>query len=644
MAHGRTVVKQRSEPFVLTNRIVSPMLLTLLKGKACAVLGRSLAVVGYHGCWTGEPHELVAQYRLDGSTVRIPIGVAGHQRWWRNFTTPHPMTLRLAGRDYLVLAHVERNAGAVTVTADLRDPSEAHPREDRPRPMTLARAGIASRPPAPRASAPLWRDRRGPTAVGAVALAAVLGGATAVWSPRGPVTTAQALLVMVASLLAGAGAGWLLRSRWAMLLAPVSYALALELVRVRTDGPLVDRIVLTSPYGIIALALGRGVHGLLAGAPMVLGAAVGAGFSRRRSGALRPPGSWSRVRRLGAVLLSMALLVLTVGIARPPSTAAIVLADGSTRPGSIAELTRIRVGNHSLGLMLRGNRVDSPVLLFLAGGPGGSELGGMRRHGQTLEQDFVVATFDQRGAGSSYDQLEPVSSLTLEHAVDDVVAVTRHLHARFGQERIIIAGQSWGTIPAVLAAQRHPELFRAYVGVGQMVDPLETDTRFYADTLAWARRTDDDSLTDALVSSGPPPYEDVLDYEAALSHEPDVYPYDRSSNDEGVAGFSENLLVREYSLLQQAHALAAFMDVFTVLYPQLQDLDLRREVPSLRVPVFLATGRHEAPGRAGPAAQWFTALDAPLKQRTVFETSGHRPMFEQPAQFHRFMVDVLDRT
>ena len=449
---------------------------------------------------------------------------------------------------------------------------------------------------------------------------------------------------MATGSVAGAGAGWLLRSRWAMLLAPVSYALVLEMVRVRTDGPLVDRIVLTSPYGVLAFVLGRGIHGLLAGAPMVLGAAAGAGLARRRAGAVRAHGTWLRVRRSSAVLLSLALVALGAAVARPAATAPILLADGSTRPGSIAELTRLEVGRHELGLMLRGNSVDSPVLLFLAGGPGGSELGGMRRHGEALEQDFVVATFDQRGAGSSYDQLEPVSSLTLEHAVDDVVAVTRYLHTRFGQEQIVVAGQSWGTIPAVLAAQRHPELFRAYVGVGQMVDPLETDTRFYVDTLAWARSTNDDRLVDALVSSGPPPYDDVLDYEAALSHEPDVYPYDRSSNDEGVAGFSENLLVQEYSLLQQAHALAAFMDVFTVLYPQLQDMDLRRDVPSLGVPVFLAEGRHEAPGRAEPAEQWFTALDAPVKERTVFETSGHRPMFEQPAEFHRFMAGVLDRS
>jgi pimeloyl-ACP methyl ester carboxylesterase len=222
--------------------------------------------------------------------------------------------------------------------------------------------------------------------------------------------------------------------------------------------------------------------------------------------------------------------------------------------------------------------------------------------------------------------------------------VTRYLRERFSQDKIVISGQSWGTIPAVLAAQRHPEMFRAYVGVGQMVDPLETDTIFYNDTLAWARSTNDTNLSAKLIASGPPPYGDVLDYEATLSHEPDVYPYDHSNNSEGVGAMSENLLVREYSLLQQAHVLAAFMDVFTVLYPQLQRMDFRTGVPELDVPGFLAQGRHEAPGRARPAEQWFAALDAPIKELSVFETSGHRPLFEQPAQFHRFMVDVLERT
>src|SRR5215207_8873019 len=45
-----------------------------------------------------------------------------------------------------------------------------------------------------------------------------------------------------------------------------------------------------------------------------------------------------------------------------------------------AELTRVEIGGHDLAMMIRGHSSDNPVLLFLAGGPGGTELGAMRRH------------------------------------------------------------------------------------------------------------------------------------------------------------------------------------------------------------------------------------------------------------------------
>ena len=174
-----------------------------------------------------------------------------------------------------------------------------------------------------------------------------------------------------------------------------------------------------------------------------------------------------------------------------------------------------------------------------------------------------------------------------------------------------------------------------------MVDPRETDGVFYTDTLAWARRTGNTALVDKLTSSGPPPYTDMLDYEPALTNDAQVYPYDHTNNSEGAGGFCENLSVEEYTLLEQAHAFAGFFDVFTVLYPQLQGIDFRKDAARLAVPVYLMEGRFEAPGRLGPAQQWFDLLDAPTKQWITFDTSGHRPLFEQPDLFHQTMTDTV---
>lgn len=52
-------------------------------------------------------------------------------------------------------------------------------------------------------------------------------------------------------------------------------------------------------------------------------------------------------------------------------------------------------------------------------------------------------------------------------------------------------------------------------------------------------------------------------------------------------------------------------------------------------------GAHEARGRAVLAKEWLTRLEAPSKAWFVFEHSGHRPSFEEPAEFVRVMSWVL---
>lgn len=492
-------------------------------------------------------------------------------------------------------------------------------------------------------AAPLWRDRRVGLLV-TVGVAGLWGLTAGWWTPRGPLTSGEALAAMALGLLVGLVGGLALRSRWAMALAPVTFVVVFELARLGLDGPTVDAPH-WSTYGLIALTVGRGFHGLLALAPMVLGGALGAGTARRLRDGVPTDRGRRRATRLArrsvAVAAAALLLVVAAAVARPATTDPIVDGDGQPIPGSIAELTTVDVGGHELGLMLRGHSTEAPVLLFLAGGPGGSERGAMRRHLSSLEEHFVVATWDQRGTGASYAALDPTATLTLERAVDDTIAVTELLADRFDEQQVYVLGQSWGTLLGVLAVQQRPDLYAGYVGTGQMVSPVETDRIIYEDTLAWARAEGNDALVDTLEANGPPPYESILDYEPALGNEQEVYPYDHSANSEGEGQFSENLFVEEYALIDQVHALGAFLDTFTALYPQLQEVDLRTDAPSLEVPVYLVQGAHEADGRAVLADEWFAELEVPDKALVELDTSGHRPLFEQPERFTEVITELL---
>lgn len=280
--------------------------------------------------------------------------------------------------------------------------------------------------------------------------------------------------------------------------------------------------------------------------------------------------------------------------------------------------------------------MGSPVLLYLAGGPGGTDLGAMRRE-VGLEQDFVVVAWEQRGAGKSYPALDPTSTLTVDQLVADTIEITEYLRARFHKDKIFLVGQSWGSTLGVLAAQTRPDLYHAFVGVGQMVSQRETDVMFWEDTLAWAETTGNRELGETLRRNGPPPYSELLLYDPVVSHEHEWNAYPELDLSNEMPGI---LFVPEYTFMDRVNAFRGFLDTNATLYPQLQGIDFRQDVPRLDVPLYMVLGEHEARGRAVLAEEWFAMVEAPAKERFVFEGAGHRANFDRPGEFATVMRKV----
>ena len=482
------------------------------------------------------------------------------------------------------------------------------------------------------------RSRREPpryaALLAATALAAVAGALAGWWIPRGPVTTVEAVAALFAALGVGFGAGRLMGSRWALLLAPAVFALFFELVRLRTNGPTVDGIRLDGIYGVIMMITGRGVDAVLILLPIMVGVGYGLMADRRTRGSVaRHP--WPGRVLLGVA--TVAIVVLLAALLRPASTEQIAAT------GSITELVDVRINGHDQSLLIRGASAEAPVLLYLEGGPGGTGIGRIRNAGETLEQDFVVAVWDQRGTGKSYDELDPTASLTVEQLVNDAIAVTDYLRERFNQSKIYMVGSSWGTTLGVLAVRREPDKFHAYVGTGQMVDQFETDKLMYAESITDAEARGDDDEAQELRALGPPPYDDTLDYPLALSSNPKWMDFEHGEDYNRAAEYPASLFVREYSLVEQLRGMGAIAEMFNVIYPQLRNTDFRVQVPRLEVPVFVVSGEHEASGRSTLAREWFDGLSAPSKQFVVFDHSGHTPPYDEPGRFAEYMRGVRDR-
>lgn len=493
--------------------------------------------------------------------------------------------------------------------------------------------------------APIWKDRRRGIAL-AIGIAALAGVLVSVTLPRGPTTQNQALLVLVAGLIVGILAGLAMRSRWAMLLAPLVHILALEFARPQLLGPTVGAIRLNDTYGVLAFVLGRGLYGLVAILPMILGAYLGAVLARELNGSWRSfRGAF--VRWTPAVLATLILGALAVWIALPASTPPILGADGGVVPGSIAELTTVRLGGHDQTIMIRGYSADKPVLLYLNGGPGQSGLPFTRVVLADLSRDFVIVDWDQRGTGTSYSALDPTATLTLDQAINDTIELTNELRQRFDEPKIYVVGESWGSILGILAVQRQPDLFYAFIGSGQMVSVRETDRRIYQDVLDLAARNGNAEIAAQMRAYGQPPYADIpyANVFAMEQYETLYKPYTPSQaymdrgNASGIGPYG--VLSSEYNLVEKFNVLRGLLDTFTVMYPQLQDIDFRRDVQRLAVPVYILDSAAELSARRDLSVERFNALQAPTKRMFTIENAAHSVAFEQFEAFGTIMRETV---
>ena len=488
--------------------------------------------------------------------------------------------------------------------------------------------------------------------MGAIATAAavLLGLSIAHTMPRGPTTASQVLIVMVTSLALGGGAGWMLRSPWAIVLAPLAYMLAIEVGRFAIVGPTVDGLRLNETFGILALILGRGFHGLVGVLPMMLGAYWGWAIARSGAGHKIPlmeairAGDKCAISAIGATL---GLGILALLMLLPATTPAILDANGKPLAGSIASLEKVRLGGHEQWIMLRGHSTDKPVLLYLSGGPGQSDLPFVRVLLDDLTRDFVVVGWDQRGTGKSYSALDPTQTLTLDRAVSDTIELTNYLRQRFDDKKIYLLGESWGTTLGVLAVQRQPELYYALISSGQMVSQRETDRRIYQDVLALAAATGDASLAAKMRAYGQPPYKDMPYANAFVMGQ-----YDRLSppytppQSYIQRGTEANLgpwgiFGSEYNWVEKVNVLRGLIDMFSIMYPQLQAIDFRQTVKQLEVPVYMLDGAAELSARRDLALKWFEQLKAPRKQKFTFENAGHSVVFEQFEAFSQIVRETI---
>lgn len=334
-----------------------------------------------------------------------------------------------------------------------------------------------------------------------------------------------------------------------------------------------------------------------------------------------------------AALISLMGLALGLLSLRPASTSPI----GGEH--AIATLERIELGGFEQTLLLRGEDRRNPVLLYLHGGPGAAHLPVAGLYSAELERHFVVVHWDQRGAGASCEGTD-WSQLRLERIVADTIELSEDLAGRFGGGgKIVLLGHSWGSVIGALAVQKRPDLYHAYIGLGQLVHGLRNEQLSYDWVVAEARRRGDEEALSELAGISPP-YEGNEDLGIQRSwlnsYDGSIFAVERAAD--ALAPF---LLGAEYTLGTRLRYLPCFTRSIDALWSEVGAIDFFTNIPRLEVPVFFFTGRHDWNTPFPLVEEWAGALEAPHVEIVWFDDSGHMVPLENPEAFQRQVIEKV---
>jgi pimeloyl-ACP methyl ester carboxylesterase len=333
------------------------------------------------------------------------------------------------------------------------------------------------------------------------------------------------------------------------------------------------------------------------------------------------------------VLLLSAMTAMSCASAKTPAI---------NTPHGIASLEKVRLGRVDQWILIRGNDMSNPVLLFLHGGPGGAQMPYAHFYGYPLEEHFVVVHWDQRGAGKSFHLDIPAGSMNIDQFVSDAHELTLMLIERFGVDRIYLVGKSWGTLLGVRVVHLYPDLFYAYVGMGQCVDMPQNEAISYQFVWEEARKRKNYLAIATLKMIGPPPYRltsDVAVQRIWLDKFGGVI-YNEAGREARIGPESV-----EYTPLDRIKYQFGGIYSAALMWNEIMTVNFLAQAPKLDLPVYFFTGRHDYNTPFELVETYYEILDAPKGKKIIwFENSGHSPNFEETEKFAEEMLKVLHET
>ena len=246
--------------------------------------------------------------------------------------------------------------------------------------------------------------------------------------------------------------------------------------------------------------------------------------------------------------------------------------------------------------------------------------------------------WEQRGANKSFSENLDAKDMTIKQITNDLGQLVETLRNEFKQDKIMLVGHSWGTIPALEFAAEKPQWVAAYVSVAQTANQLESDKLGYLWALEKAKKKNYSKSVSTLEELGPPPYS----YEEFVTQRTQVNFLGGGMlepiSDLGFAWIA--IKTDEFSWKNLGAVVSGVKFSGEALWEEQQRYDAFERHSKLDVPLYMLAGRHDRVISSELGKAYFDAVSAPGKQFIWFDNSAHAPQFEEPNKFNESIVRI----
>lgn len=344
---------------------------------------------------------------------------------------------------------------------------------------------------------------------------------------------------------------------------------------------------------------------------------------------------------LAAIILLLVFALILSFVIRSKGKVKPVTDDtGDEIEGSFSEKCFVEINGFKMGMFIRSADTENPVLLFIHGGPGMPEYFLEEKYPTDLERYFTVVYADQRGAGLSYSDDIPAGSMNIEQLVEDTAALTEYLKERFGKNKIYLMGHSWGSAVGIVTAHKYPELYHAYIGMGQIANDDLNSAMNYEYLVDYFAEKGDDAMVRKInkykTADGWNPPGNVVEQILCKAGAATT----RDCKSDALDIFLPIMWNEEYTFAEKCNIWKGKMSSAKTQLMQDRYIDFMNVYTEFELPIYFFSGAYDYTVNHELSAMYLEKITAPDKGFYLFENSAHSPLFEEPEKAVQILLGI----